>query len=132
MTTYTRLMLVDEALATLFSDGGTGQSPDPEDVEFVDSRVDALLGELSARDIVTVPDPEDINEAIFMPLAELLADYCAPKFGQQRNKDMRLDAEDRIQIVNTRSDIDQFKLKTDPAISPRVRGYSYARLIRGG
>jgi len=25
MTTYTRIMLVDEALATLFSDGGTGQ-----------------------------------------------------------------------------------------------------------
>src|SRR6185436_17691637 len=102
MTTYTRIMLVDEALATLFSDGGTGQSPDPEDVEFVDSRIDALLGELSGRNIVTVSDPEDINEAIFMPLAELLADYCAPKFGQQRNPAARMDAEDRIQIVNTR------------------------------
>ena len=101
-------------------------------MEFVDSRIDALLGELSGRNIVTVSDPEDINEAIFMPLAELLADYCAPKFGQQRNPAARMDAEDRIQIVNTRSDVDQFKLKTDPALSPAGRGYSYARLVRGG
>lgn len=130
-TTYTRLMLVDEALATLFSDGGTGQSPDPEDVDFVDSRIDALLAELSARNIVTVSDPTDIDPAIFMPLAELLADYCATKFGQQRNAATRLDAEDRIQIVNTRSDVDQFKLKTDPALSGRRIGLTVSRWTRG-
>lgn len=129
-TTYTRAMLVGEALATLFADGGTAQSPDPEDVEFVDSRIDALLGELSARAIVTVSDPEDIDVAIFMPLAELLADYCAPKFGQQRDKTKREDAEDRVQTATTRSDVDQFKLKTDPALSRRRVGYTVARWTR--
>lgn len=130
-TTYTRIMLVDEALATLFSDGGTGQSPDPEDVQFVDSRVDALLGELSRRSIVTVSDPDDIDEAIFMPLAELLADYCAPKFGQQRNKATRDDAEDRIEIATTRGNVDQFKLKTDPALPNGWARYSLARWTSG-
>jgi hypothetical protein len=131
MTTYTSAMLTAEALATLFADGGTGQSPDAEDVAFVSSRIDALLEELSARNIVTVSDADDINPGIFMPLAELLADYCAPKFGQQRNAATRLDAEDRIQIVNTRSNVDQFKLKVDPAIRGGRIGYTVARWRAG-
>ncbi len=130
-TTYDSGMLVAEALATLFSDGGTGQSPDPEDVAFVASRIDALFSELSARDIVTVADPDDIDAAIFMPLAELLADYCAPKFGQQRNATTRLDAEDRIQIAVTRGSVEQYRLKVDPAIRGGRIGYTVARWRAG-
>ena len=50
----TREELVAEALTELFADGGSGQSPDAEDRDAVDRKVDGLIEELAARNIVTV------------------------------------------------------------------------------
>ena len=95
----TRDALVAEALTELFADGGAGQSPDAEDRDAVDRKVDGLLEELSARGIVTVANDAEIPPEWFGPLAELLANECAPRFGRPKNTALREDAEARLKVM---------------------------------
>ena len=94
----TREQLVAEALTELFADGGSGQSPDAEDRDAVDRKVDGLIEELAARNIVTVNDAQ-IPPEWFGPLAELLADACGPRFGRPKNAALREDAEARLKVM---------------------------------
>jgi hypothetical protein len=94
----TREELVAEALTELFADGGSGQSPDAEDRDAVDRKVDGLIEELAARNIVTVTDAQ-IPTEWFGPLAELLADACGPRFGRPKNAALREDAEARLKVM---------------------------------
>lgn len=132
MTTYDRTALTNEALANLFADGGAGQSADSEDVAFVDSRIDALLAELNERSIVSISDPDDIEPAYFLALGELLAEFCGPKFGRPRNRDLRLDAEDRLKVMVNNGPPINTVLKVEPALRPRLPGLSLARWTAGG
>jgi hypothetical protein len=93
-----RAELINEALRVLLV-LGSGQSPDAEDTQRVDARIDSLLAELSARDIVTVADDEDIDPACFGALAELLASECAPTFGQTRDPAARSAVEERLKAM---------------------------------
>jgi hypothetical protein len=94
----TREELVAEALTELFADGGSGQSPDAEDRDAVDRKVDGLIEELAARNIVTVSDAQ-IPPEWFGPLAELLAEACGPRFGRPKNAALREDAEARLKVM---------------------------------
>ena len=93
-----RADLINEALRILLV-LGAGQSPDSEDTQRVDARIDPLFAELSVRDIVTVADDEDIEPAYFSALAELLASECAPTFGQSRDADAKSAAEERLKAM---------------------------------
>jgi hypothetical protein len=93
-----RAELINEALRILLV-LGSGQSPDSEDTQRVDARIDPLLAELSVRDIVTVADDEDIDPAYFGALAELLANECAPAFGQARDAAARSAVEERLKAM---------------------------------
>jgi hypothetical protein len=76
----TRGDLVLEALANL-GVLQAGQTPADEDVSFVDVKVETVLADLMAREIVYVPDPDTIPQTIFGKLADILADSCKTKFG---------------------------------------------------
>lgn len=130
MTTYTSDMLAAEALANLFRDGGAGQSPEAEDIEYVKARISAVLDRLAAKNIVTIPDVEDIEPAYFLNLAELVAIECAPKFGGQKSLEMRDNAEEELRVMVRRSD--GRKLRVDPALTPGPASLSLARWSRGG
>lgn len=93
-----RAELINEALRILLV-LGSGQSADSEDAQRVDARVDPLFAELSARDVVTVADDEDIEPAYFGALAELLANECAPAFGQARDAATRSAVEERLKAM---------------------------------
>jgi hypothetical protein len=95
----TREQLVAEALTELFADGGAGQSPDAEDRDAVDRKVDGLIEELAARGIVTVANDAQIPPEWFGPLAELLANECAPRFGRSKSAALREDAEARLKVM---------------------------------
>jgi hypothetical protein len=95
----TREELVAEALTELFADGGSGQAPDAEDRDAVDRKVDGLIEELAARNIVTVANDAQIPTEWFGPLAELLADACAPRFGRPKSPALREDAEARLKVM---------------------------------
>lgn len=131
MTTYTRTMLANEALDIL-QRVGLGQSPDSEDTEKIDRKIDALLAELSARNIVEIPDPDDIDAAFFNPLAELLANEAAPNFGGQKNPAVREAGEERLKIMVNNTPATNKTLGVDRSLpTGRLTGLSLARWTSG-
>lgn len=75
----TTAQLIARALGNL---GKTepGQDPEAEDVQRVTNLVDPLLAQLSASGVLVVPDANQIDDHIFLPLAMLLANAAAPEF----------------------------------------------------
>lgn len=130
MTTYTRTMLANEALV-LLQKVGLGQSPDAEDTAKVDEKIDAVLDELSERNIVTIPDPDDIRAAYFNPLAELLANECAPNFGGQKSMAIKEQAEDRLKTMVNNAPASKKTLGIDQLLSSGNYGLSLARWTSG-
>lgn len=87
MATKTRRDLIDQVLDNL----GVlviGQAPSDDMVSRVDGLLDAALANLAGREVVYVADagtaapPADgeIDETVFLPLADIVAFICAPKF----------------------------------------------------
>jgi hypothetical protein len=77
----TRNDLVNEALMNL-GVLAAGQSPDAEDFQAVDGKVDALYARLEAQDIIDLDNTVDqIPHEIFNQLAVILADDAALEFG---------------------------------------------------
>lgn len=130
-TTKTRQELVAMAADELLLVGG-GNTVEADDAEYIDSKFDGLMGELSGRGIVSISDDDAIPIEWSGPLAELLANECARKFGKQRMPlQMRNEIEDRLQVMVNRTGVEQ-KLKVDPALRGGGYGLSIARWTRGG
>lgn len=130
MTTYDRDALATEALSILLV-VGSGQSADSEDMEFVKSRIDPVSEGLSARGVITIADLDDIEPAVFHPLADLLANECSPRFGQPKSLAVRDDAEDRLKLTVQFAGNPPALLKTDPSLSKKPPGLSLASWTRG-
>ena len=92
---YTRAALVNEALDML-GVTAVGQAADPESYAKVDGKVDASLKSLAAREIVYVPDPNDIPDEVFNQLAAIVAEECKTKFGLAPDEVVKLET-DRAQ-----------------------------------
>jgi len=58
-----------------------GQSPDVEDYNYVNEKLNAIFHKLNALDICQVPDPDNIPGLWFSDLADIVAGECAQKFG---------------------------------------------------
>lgn len=71
--TKSREELVLAALAIVGGDGGTGQAPEAEDVEFVGECVDSTLANLASRSIYPYSNADEIEEDAFEQLAVCLA-----------------------------------------------------------
>jgi hypothetical protein len=65
------------------------QSPATEDIETIGEYVGPLLAQLSV-DVVSIPDSDEIPVEYFLPLARLLANVAAPRYGQAFNEDARI------------------------------------------
>jgi hypothetical protein len=72
--------LVNEALSNLGA-LANGQVADVDDVAYITANVDPVLRMLAALDVCYVPDPDNIPGELFVPLAAILAEQCAQKFG---------------------------------------------------
>lgn len=91
--TKSREELVRAALAIVHGDGGSGQNPEAEDTEFVNSCVDPVLDELAELDIYPYCDPDKIENSAFLRLALCLAN--APVVRDRYGK-----AEDVVALAN--------------------------------
>jgi len=77
--------LVARAIGIL-NEAGAGQPVAPEDAELVKGYANDLLPRLSASQIVNIVVGDPIDEAIFTPLARMLANEAAPEFGGERDQ----------------------------------------------
>ncbi len=130
-TVKTRVELIAMALAELLVIG-SGQSPEDEDAETVDGRIDGLFGELAGRGICDVADDDAIPIDWSGPLAELLANEVAPYFGRQKMAPpARESIEERLRVLVLRQPPAKRYLSTDTALKPR-RTFNYNRWSGGG
>ena len=58
-----------------------GQTPSAEEYDSVDDLVVPVLAQLKALEIVTVRDPDAIDDAVFLDLGHVLADAARSEFG---------------------------------------------------
>src|ERR1700761_8772215 len=72
--------LVTEALANL-QVLAAGQPVDPEDFNYINEKLDAIMRKLAALEIVYVADVNNIPGAWFADLADIVAGECSSKFG---------------------------------------------------
>lgn len=91
----TRAELVAKALSIL-QEEGSGQSQAAEDAAVIDAAVIPLTSELAASGVLTIGDLEAIDDAVFLPLARMLANEVGDDFGRPYSEDYRLAQEIRI------------------------------------
>jgi hypothetical protein len=119
------------------------QSPAAETVTKVDDIIDPALSMFAAMEIVYVadagtPDPPtdgEIDDAIFLPLADMLAQECSGGFnlaGDPAIKALAILAEEKLRIIG-RPAKTRVLLTTDPVLNrhPPGQGYTYSRFASG-
>lgn len=82
MATKTRADLIKRTLKVL-GVLAAGQDPAAEDYETVDEQIDPKLADLSARDVIVLSATDEFDEAVFLPLAAVMAHAVAADFGVQ-------------------------------------------------
>lgn len=107
---------------------GAGQSLADEDEDKIDSRIDGLWAELSVRGVVDVGNDEAIPVEWSGPLAELLANECAPTFGIPK-KDVSM-AEERLRVMTRRQPASNRTLQFDSPLRS-ASPLSYRRWVSG-
>lgn len=102
MATKTLTELQTEALGIL-TGLDPNQEPSAEDLQTIGAYVGPLVEQLSADTIIDIADTDAIPEAVFLPLARLLANVAAPRFGSQINDQARvIDERTLRRIASTR------------------------------
>lgn len=69
-----------------------GNAADPEDFNYVLENVDPMIRMLASLDICYIGDSNNISGELFLPLAAVLADLCASKFGAPPDDQAALNA----------------------------------------
>lgn len=112
-----------------------GQSPAAETVAKVDGIIDPALSMLAAMEIVYVadagtPSPPtngDIDDAIFLPLADMLAQECSGGFnlaGDPALKTLAIIAEEKLRVIGRPAKTRQL-LQTPIELQRHYRGAWY-------
>src|SRR6185369_13666654 len=76
----TRIQLVYRALRNLGA-LPQGQTPSDEEKDSIDDLIDPLFAQLKGLEIVTVRDPNNIDDDVFLDLGHILADAARSEFG---------------------------------------------------
>lgn len=84
MSTKTRIELVNRVGALLMV-VSSGNALESDDQQSIDAVVDTVVSDLATRGVVSVMNIEEIELAVFEYVAQIIADFCAPDFGQERN-----------------------------------------------
>lgn len=118
----TRRQLCDQALSNL-GVLATGQTPEQEDIDKIDGHIDPMLATLSAREIIYVAEPEEIDLAVFLPLADCLANAAKSGFGlagDQKLKDAADEAEKVLEEIGRPAQV-RGTLKTESILRSGIR-----------
>lgn len=76
-----------------------GQNPDPEDVTFIDSKIDGKVAELNANDVLYWSLTDEFPDEVVDPLSILIASDNAPAYGQQSSPEAVAVATARLQAL---------------------------------
>jgi hypothetical protein len=112
-----------------------GQSPSAEESQSVDDLIDPMVENLRYRFIAEV-DPDNIEDHVFLPLANILAAVAAPEFGQDQNQAtwaLKERAElDLKEIWNYQRREHRKTMKTDYYLAAAAHGHTQAGVMDNG
>ncbi len=111
----TRVQLKNQALTNL-NVISVGQEAEDDEMQVVEDLVDPLIADLNLRGIVYVSDSDTIDDGVFLPLAELLANEASTAFGQPKNPAKQELCEERLRVVTRREPPPNNLLKFDRAL----------------
>ena len=94
----TQAELIDRALQKL-GVLGAGQTAETEDSDLLEAEIQPLMSDLSERNIYQWGDPDDIDDAAFLHLADLLSNSVARDYGKQQDEQLRVTAESRLRLL---------------------------------
>jgi hypothetical protein len=116
---YVKADLSREVLGELYS-LASGQTPNAEDVTWVEQRINAVLASLASRNMYYLADAdESIPDDAFNALVVCVAEAAAPKFGRPRNYQAIAQAENELRLVYRMMNAPGPKLRVDSALMPR-------------
>lgn len=90
-----------------------GQNPEPEDVTEIDGIIDGKLQELELRGVAYFGDTQEFEDVYIDPLSIILANTAAPAFGQPRNPESLLMAENTLYSLKPSTYVPGSPLETD-------------------
>jgi hypothetical protein len=91
--------IIGDALDLLGRGPGVGQSVPVEDYNAIQGFIRPLYGQLSKKGVVSIGNPENLPEEIYIPLTWLLANAAAPKFDVPQDEAGRLAQEQEIRRI---------------------------------
>lgn len=91
----TRQELINRALEEL-GVISAGQTASAEDVAVIENEIDAVMSDLSTRDVYQWGDPDEFDNDAFIHLALILANSKARVFGVAYDEGVRLRCEGRL------------------------------------
>lgn len=129
---YTRAQLIEKALIDLGA-AGVGQAASTDDTDTVDAVIDALIDDLSFRNVFYVADAGElgptggeIENHAFRHLVRLLVEECAPAFGrQQRDPNANMSAERALRTLARIGTGRGGNLQIDSALRWQRRGSAF-------
>ena len=113
----TKSELITETLQELGA-LGAGQTASAEDTAAVDARVQPLLDDLAARNVVYIGGSDAIDESVFSHLVQILAQLCAPKFGAPMDPNAIAYAEKNLRTISRINRGTGRNLRVDCALRP--------------
>lgn len=119
----------DDLIKAVLQDLGVlqaGESAVADDNALVSARIDPLLADLAVRNVIYIPDAEDIGEGAFQYVVGILVEICSPSFGRPRDAANVAQSEARLRTIQRiGKGVPGARLKVDRALvwSPwRSRG----------
>lgn len=116
--------LIREVLGELFS-LASGQTPSTEDSAWVEQRINPTIAALARRNVIYIPEDDEIDDAIFDALVAYLTEICGPKFGRPRDAIAKKAAEDELRTLQRIGKGTGQNLKTDPILRAGARRWGY-------
>lgn len=94
----TRADIQFKALALIVG-GDVGQAPSAEDAATLDGYIDSVVAELGADGTAYIGDPDDLDDALFVPFCKLVANAAADEFGGKSSEDVALQQRNRLRVL---------------------------------
>src|ERR1043165_1004280 len=79
--------------------GDVGTDVSAEDAETIDGYIDPLVEELGIDGTAYIPDPDDLDDGLFMTFCKLVANDAADEFGGKTDETKALQLRNRLRVL---------------------------------
>lgn len=98
----TRADIQKKALDILVG-GDVGASMSDEDATALDGYIDSVVAEINTDSVTYIGDPDELDDAIFIPFSKLVANAAAEEFGGKSDEEFAKQTRNRIRVLTAQT-----------------------------